>query len=331
VSHVFGYNPASAGHWRGTLCVATLLLPLILWMPMSSPANAQEIVLPASPGALHGTLVDAGSKAPAVLIIAGSGPTDRDGNSPLGVQANTYKLLAEGLAAKGISTLRYDKRGIAASKDAMTAEADLRIQTYADDAAAMAAELRRQTNSECVWLLGHSEGALLAEMVAQHPAGLCGVIIVSGAGRKGADILREQLKPSLPSAMQPAALAALTELQAGHPVPNPPEPAALFRASVQPYLISWLQQDPVALLAHVHLPVLILQGDTDIQVAVSDAKLLAAANADAKLVVLAGMNHVLKSAPLDRAANLATYTDTTLPLAPGVIETIAGFVQQNAR
>jgi pimeloyl-ACP methyl ester carboxylesterase len=238
-------------------------------------------------------------------------------------------MLAEGLAAKGISSLRYDKRGIAESRNAMVSEADLRIETYAEDASAMAAELRRQTDAKCVWVLGHSEGALLAEMMAQHPDGLCGLILVSGAGRKAADVLREQLQTALPPAIQPAALAAVAELEAGRTVANPPPPPGLFRTSVQPYLISWFRQDPQGLLAKIHLPVLILQGDTDIQVPVSDAKLLAAAKPDAKLMVLPGLNHILKQAPADRAANAATYTDPSLPLAPGLVDAIADFVHEH--
>jgi len=305
----------------GAAAVALVLASSAVW--------ADEITLPASPGELRGTLLRAVSGTSAILMIAGSGPTDRNGNGPAGLHTDAYKMLAEGLGAKGISSLRYDKRGIAESRNAMVSEADLRIQTYAQDASAMAAELRRQTNAKCVWLLGHSEGALLAEMVAQKPDGFCGLVLVSGAGRKAADVLREQLQAGLPPAMQPAALAAVAELDAGRLVPNPPPPPGLFRASVQPYLISWFEQDPQGLLAKIHLPVLILQGDADIQVSVSDAKLLAAANPDDKLVVLPGVNHILKMAPADRAANAATYSDASLPLAPGIVDAIADFVHEH--
>ena len=294
----------------------------------STTAQADEVTVPVSPGQLHGTLLKAASGTPAILIIAGSGPIDRNGNGPAGLHTDAYRMLAEGLAAKGISSLRYDKRGIAESRNAMVSEADLRIETYAEDASTMAAELRRQTAAKCVWVLGHSEGALLAEMMAQRADGLCGLVLVSGVGRKAADLLREQLQTALPPGMQPAALAAVAELDAGRTVPNPPPPPGLFRASVQPYLISWLRQDPQGLLAKIHLPVLILQGDTDIQVPVSDAKLLAAAKPDAKLMVLPGVNHILKNAPADRGANAATYTDASLPLAPGVVDAIADFVHE---
>ena len=292
-------------------------------------ADEQKLALAASPGELHGTLLDAGKGAPALLVIAGSGPTDRDGNSPLGVRGNSYKLLAEGLAARGITTLRTDKRGIAESRSAMTAEADLRIQTYAGDTKAWSAELRKRTGSACIWLLGHSEGALLAEMAAQDDHAICGLILVSGAGRKAGDTLREQFQQALPNALRPAALSALAELEAGRIVADPPPPASIFRPSLQPYLISWLAQDPAALLAKIKMPTLILQGDTDIQISVSDAKLLGAAKRDARLLILPGVNHILKLAPADRAANAATYGNPDLPLAPGIVDAIVDFIQKH--
>ena len=307
---------------------ALCLIGLLAIIPS---AKAREITLQAPPGELHGTLLTADNGSPAILMIAGSGPTDRNGNNPAGLNCNTYKMLAEGLAAKGISSLRYDKRGIAQSRGAMVAESELRIETYADDASAMAAELRRQTGKKCVWVMGHSEGAILAELMAQRPQGLCGLVLVSGAGRKEADVMREQFQSAFPDTLRPAALQALGELEAGHTVANPPPPPALFRPSLQPFLISWLAKDPAELLKAIRLPVLILQGDTDIQVSVADAKALSTAKPDAKLTIFAGVNHILKAAPADRAANIATYADPNLPLAPGVVDAVADFVHEHDR
>lgn len=195
----------------------------------------------------------------------------------------------------------------------------------------MAATLRKGIGNRCIWLLGHSEGALLAELAAQKPNGICGVILVSGPGRKIADVMREQLS-IMPDPARGKALAAIAELEAGRLVPNPPaQPLNLFYTGVQPYLISWMAVNPTQLLSGIKLPVLILQGDTDIQVSIADAKALAAAKPDAKLVILTGVNHLLKQAPADRAANMATYTDPSLPLAPGVVDTIAAFVQEHGK
>ncbi|WP_421732012.1 serine aminopeptidase domain-containing protein [Brevundimonas sp.] len=206
------------------------------------------------------------------VILPGSGPTDRDGNSALGVAASTYRLLAEGLADQGVATLRIDKRGVAASAAAGPAEADLRFDAYAADARAWAAEAASRAGKPCAWLIGHSEGALVALKAVQGGDDkICGLILLSGAGRPAGAVLREQLA-SLPEPTKTQAFAALTELEAGRTVADaPPALAALLRPSVQPYLISWLPLDPAALIAAYDGPVFIGQGTTDLQVSVTDA------------------------------------------------------------
>jgi hypothetical protein len=265
---------------------------------------------------------------PAVLLIAGSGPTDRDGNSTApGVRPANLKLIAEGLAAAGVPSLRYDKRAIAKSAPAAVREADLRFTTAVDDAVEFARLLKAQPGVTCVVLLGHSEGALVAALAAQKIES-CGVIEVSGIGRPLGVVLREQLTAqNLPPPLPAQIETSLTELEHGRQIANVPGLEALFRPSVQPYLISQLTIDPPKALAAVKAPVLILQGDNDLQVSLADARLLAAARPDAKLVIVPGMNHVLKAAPTDRAGNLAAYADPDRPLAPGVMPAILDFVK----
>ena len=298
-----------------------LLAGLIAAGPVST-----AITLPSEPAPLHGTmLIPEGETRAVAVIIAGSGPTDRDGNSPVGVRASTYRLLAEGLAERGIATVRYDKRGIAASASAVSAEADLRFGHLADDARGWARLAADRAGKSCAWLIGHSEGALVAEVAAQGSDGICGLVLLSGLGRPAGIGIREQLA-SVPEPMKTEAFAALSELEAGRTTEGPPALAALFRASVQPYLISWLALDPAGLLATYEGPVMIGQGTTDIQVGMADADALAAARPDARRVAWEGVNHLLKVAPADRAANIATYADPALPLAPGVVEDVAGFI-----
>jgi uncharacterized protein len=292
------------------------------------PALADELTLHTPTGDLHGTYLGGGAT---ILILPGSGPTDRDGNAAaMGLHSDMYKLLANDLGIQGFGTLRIDKRGIGESSAAMPAEKDLTIQTYADDAKAWMTELRRLTGHRCIWLLGHNEGALVAEIAAsQDAAEVCGVILVSGVGRPLGKVIREQLhaNPANPPALVKAANDILNQLEAGHTVADvPPALAALFRPSVQPYLMSELTLDPAALLAKVRMPTLVLQGGNDLQVSVADAKLLAAARPDATLLVLHGVNHLLKEAPADRTGNLATYADPSLPLAPEVVMDIRRFI-----
>jgi alpha-beta hydrolase superfamily lysophospholipase len=303
------------------------MLSLILAAALSGPV-ATPVTLPSTPAALHGTLLTPdGPTRAAALIIAGSGPTDRDGNNPLGVSASSYRLLAEGLAARGVATVRTDKRGVGESAAALMAEADLRFTDYSDDARAWAAETARLTGQPCVWLIGHSEGVLVAlTAVTAGDDAVCGLVLLAGAGRPIGAVLREQLA-NAPEPLRSQAVAILAELEAGRPVTDVPPPlAALFRPSVQPYLISWLPLDPSAMVAAWDGPVMIGQGTTDIQVGLTDANALAAARPDARLTIWEGVNHLLKIAPADRAANNATYSDPSLPLAPGVVEDVAGFI-----
>jgi len=317
----------------------SMLSPLALLAAATAPQPvglSTEITIGAGAGALHGTVLAPAKSAPdadAVLILAGSGPTDRDGNGQLGIRAAPYRLLADGLAGAGINTLRVDKRGIAASASAMSSEDTLRIETYAAYARAWAKALRERTGARCVWLLGHSEGTLHALIAAQQSEGICGLILVSPVGRPLGEILRAQFRANPAFApMLDEALRILAELEAGRTVPGDginPALLAIYRPSVQPFLISMLAADPPALAAAYRGPILVVQGTTDIQIAVADAERLGGARPGIRVELIEGMNHVLKVAPADPAANLATYSNPDLPLAPGLIDTIVNFIRAN--
>lgn len=310
----------------------TLTHALVAASLLAGPVST-DIALPAQPAALRGTLLTPEAPTAVAVILPGSGPTDRDGNSPMGVAASTYRLLAEGLAEQGIATVRIDKRGIAASAAAGLDETRLRFDDYAADARAWATEAASRAGKPCAWLIGHSEGALVAlKAVESGDDKICGLILLSGAGRPAGVVIREQLQAGMPEPLKTQAFAVLTELEAGRTVADtPPALAALFRPSVQPYLISWLPLDPAALLAAYDGPVFIGQGTTDLQVTVTDAQALAAADPKATLILWDGVNHLLKTAPADRAANLATYADPALPLAPGVAQDVAAFIRANGK
>lgn len=311
----------------------SLFLPIALLAFSTFAAEVQTVAVPAtdvdlSSGAVRGTLLmpKAAAAVPVVLLIAGSGPTDRDGNSAMiGGANNSLRLLAEGLAGNGIASLRYDKRGIGAS--AKVPEADLRFETYVDDAAAWCDMLRKDKRFSRVVIAGHSEGSLIG-MLAAKRCDAAGFISIEGAGRTAGDILRSQLAGRLPPHLAEKNAAILESLEAGKPVADvPPELMVLYRPSVQPYLISWLKYDPAKAIAQLSMPVLIVQGTTDIQIGAGDAKRLAAANTKAKTLMVEGMNHVLKSVPDDRQKQLASYGDPTLPLAPQLMPAMVELVK----
>lgn len=298
-------------------------------------AVASGITAPGPQASLAGTLADAGPGAPIVLIIPGSGPTDRDGNNPMGVTAAPYRLLAEGLAAKGVSSVRIDKRGMFGSKAAFADPNAVTIADYATDVRNWVASIRERTGARCVWLLGHSEGGLVAITTAQQQGGICGVILVAAPGRKLGVVIREQLNANPANApLIESAIAALHELESGRRVDTAgmnPALLTLFAPQVQPFLIDLLAQDPAKLAASVRLPMLIVQGGRDVQVSPADFDALRKAQLHAKSVLVPNMSHVLKTVEgEDRAASLATYSDPSLPISADLVDSIADFVTPSA-
>lgn len=314
---------------------ASLAAAAIAALIATSPPLPIETELEASgpTGPLRGTLLTPAEPqgAPVVLILPGSGAIDRDGNHPMaGVRASPYRLLAEGLAERGIATVRIDKRGILGSSAAGSANA-VTIAGYAADTRQWVRAARERTGARCVWLLGHSEGGLVALATGQDPEDLCGLILVSAGGRPIGTVLREQLRASPAYAsLSDQAIPAIEALEAGRHVDTSAMDQRLlplFAPPIQDYMISLLSYDPARLMATLRPPVLIIQGLRDLHVNETDARRLADANPAARLVLLPAVNHVLKAvATDDRAANAATYGDPSLPLAPGVVEAISDFV-----
>lgn len=293
-----------------------------------APPAIPEMELKA--GGLSGLFLDAGPGAPVILIVPGSGPTDRDGNSPLGVNANIYKHLAEQLAERGISTLRVDKHGMFASAGAGDPNA-VTVESYAADYRRWIRVTRTATGAPCIFLLGHSEGAMMVSAAAVGQPDVCGLLLVSGAGRPFGDVLREQLKANPANApLLDQAFAAIRELEAGEPADRKhshPAIAWLFDPSLQGFLTSVMTADPAALAKAAAVRTLVVQGATDLQTSLADAEALADAT-DGRLAIIEGVNHVLKEAPGEPAANLATYAMPNLPVAEPVIDAIADFVRE---
>jgi pimeloyl-ACP methyl ester carboxylesterase len=293
---------------------------------------SREVLAPGPLGYLKGTLTGVKDPAaPVVLIIPGSGPTDRDGNSPLGVKARSYRLLAEGLAAQGVSSVRIDKRGMFGSAAAVSDPNAVTIDDYVNDVRTWIRFIRQDTGTDCVWLLGHSEGGVVALAAAQVEPAICGLILVATPGRPLGEVLKQQLHANLANAtFLQQADAAIDALASGERVDSahlPEALAPLFAPALQNFLISAFSLDPSKLVGGIAKPILIVQGESDLQVDVRDARILKASAPLAELVLLPGTNHVLKAVPPnDPASNLATYANPGLPLAIGVVDAIRRFL-----
>jgi pimeloyl-ACP methyl ester carboxylesterase len=313
-------------------CITALhfvILGLFAQTNADSVYSESEIILKTSTGNIYGTITVSNSSktSPIVLIIPGSGPTDRNCNSTLGIQTNAYKMLSENLAQNGISTLRFDKRGIGKSMSAMTSESELRFETYINDVIAWIKLLESDKRFSSIIILGHSEGSLIG-MIASARTNVAGFISVSGVGKSADKVLQEQLKTKLPPQLLNESNKILDSLKNGKTVSNVnPSLVALYRPSVQPYMISWIKYDPAKEIGKLKMPVLIIHGTTDLQVTVNDSKLLSAANPNAKLLIIENMNHVLKESDSDIQKNMATYKDSNLPLKTGLISDIVDFIK----
>lgn len=319
-------------------CFGISLLFVALWCVQGVSAQALLPQTTSTPfnyvstnGTIYGILeepqVTAGQRIPVMLLIAGSGPTDRDGNNTMAGSNNSLKLLADALVKRGIAVLRYDKRGIAASAKAMVSESDLRFETYVDDAVGIIRQIQSNARYSSVTIVGHSEGSLIG-MVAAQKAGGQGFVSLAGAGFPAGQILRKQLAKQLPPNVMQESEKILSELEAGRTAVTPPPImlASLFRPSVQPYMISWLRYDPREEIKRLSCPALILQGMTDVQVGVEDAQSLAAANTKASMILVNGMNHVLKAVSADMKEQVASYSNPMLPVVPALVDGIAKFV-----
>lgn len=255
-----------------------------------------ELALPTAWGQLAGTLLlpEGAGPWPAALLIAGSGPTDRDGNNLLMEgPCDTLKLLARELGARGIASLRYDKRGVGGSSYPGLSEAALRFDHLVDDAVLLGRLLQSDGRLGELTLLGHSEGALIASLAAEalQPRA---VVCVAGAGEKASAVIRRQVQHALPPDLLQPALSTLEAMEAGREVQDVPDALVLlFRPTVQPYMISWFAHDPPAVLGRLQVPVLLVHGALDTQVGVEHVRWLHAGKPDARLRIVEGMDHSL--------------------------------------
>lgn len=305
-------------------------LPLVL-KPFKEqpeqPVTYETLKIPVKDGELTVALQKASKEpSPVALIIAGSGPTDKDGNSAIAGKNDSLKMIAEGLAKDGIASVRYDKRGLGDNKSLLTKEEDITFDQYVDDAVQVINTLLADKAYSSVHIIGHSEGSLIGLLAAQK-ANVESFVSIAGAGRPIDEILLEQLKGQLAPELLKESTDTLASLKKGELVKNvSPELQSLFRSSIQPYMISWLKYNPASELAKVNSRVLIIQGTTDLQVVATDAEALKKGKPDAKLIYMDGMNHVLKNAPADRTKNLATYSDPSLPLHKELLPAIQQFI-----
>ena len=264
-------------------------------------------------------------KVPVVIFIAGSGPTDRDGNNPT-MKNNSLKMTAEELCLNGIASFRYDKRMIAQSIDTVLKEKDLRFETYINDAVEIVNFIKKDKRFSKVIIAGHSEGSLIGIVVAQKTK-IDKYISLAGVGVSADEILKKQLGSK--KLIKEEAFAVIDSLKKGVFVDSLSyDIQPIFHSSVQPYIISWFKYNPQIEIAKLKIPILIVQGTTDMQVDTTNAELLHKAAPSSELHIIKDMNHVLKQCIDNYTDNLKTYFTPEIPLNSELIGILAKFIKK---
>lgn len=315
--------------------IAILALFSLLWNGAYGQKLAQkhdvEVSIELKEGVLYGSLmVPKGKKPkPVVLFIPGSGPTDRNCNSSLGLKSNSFLLLAEELYQEGIATLRIDKRSSGKSfetfKDALDT---IKFRDFVNDVTLWIDWLKKDPRFSDVFVAGHSKGALVGNLASlrSEPDGF---VSMAGAGRPIGDILIEQIKPSLKTIGAADTLTSFIDsLKLGEYMDNAPAYLRqMFPEDIKGFMAEWMSYDPVDEIKKLHCKVAIIAGGHDLQIPVEDAQLLKVGKTDAVFYMFEEMNHVLKNAPIDRFKNFAAYNQPNLPITEGLSAAIASFVK----
>ena len=315
-----------------TLCLFLSCCVSSLMSQQAVNLNDRPFDLRTPSGDIKGKLLTPGMGEgyPVVLLIAGSGPTDMDGNSSqMGLNPNSLKLLAQGLSEKGIASVRFDKRGVASSAASGKEEYLLRFDDYINDVRLWIDKLAGDRRFSGIYVLGYSEGALIGMLACKDNPKVKGYISMAGAGRPLYEVIESQLAAQ-PEVIKDMVKGINDSLKVGKLQPNVPLGLqALFRPSVQPYLISCYKYNPSEIIGTLTMPVLILQGKTDIQVTITDAGLLRKAAPKADYYLIDNMNHVLKTCTTtEQQAQAVTYTDPSLPVNAYMLLLIEKFVKK---
>lgn len=308
----------------------TLLYITFLFSFSALSFNTDSVKIDVEGCTLKGTLVtqdDFSTSTPLVILIAGSGPTDRNGNNSQ-MTNNSLKMLSEMLVENGYACLRYDKRAIGESKLEDFDQRKMNFDYFVSDVSAWVEKYAADVRFHQIVLAGHSQGSLVALLAAKDNKNVDAVISLAGAGQPIQEILKKQLKPQLSIQLQGVVFAKLDTLAAGDTLQITPDYLhSIMHPSIQNFMISWMKYDPAKVIGELKIPVLIINGSTDIQVDVEEAKLLSEGNPNATLKIIKKMNHVLKYIKSkDLEPQLEVYGDPDLPLHEKLTKELLAFL-----
>lgn len=315
----------------------SLFLKLVLSFALSvfsvmMHASENELTIPVRNTSVKGTLTtpyNLSSSTPLVIIISGSGPTDRDGNNPQNIKSSYLKMIAQDLDKNGIASFRYDKRGIAQSSNPDIRESDLTFNDYINDASDICNYFAKEKKYNQIILLGHSEGGQIAINVAANNKNVSKIITIAAPGRTVEEIMLEQLNGLSQNDLDDVK-KAFDCMRNNLPVePQSQISKMIFRPSIIPYMKSWINNNPAEIIKRLKIPVLLISGSTDIQVKAIDARNLKSAYPKATLLTIENMNHPLKEVKsLNQLEQMKSYNSPDLPLHPGLMPPVIAFIRQ---
>ncbi len=298
---------------------------VLVFILLISRLHAQDVTIRPDSVDLYGTLTVPSicKSCPIALIIAGSGPTDRDGNNSM-MKNNSLRMIADSLEKHGIASLRYDKRGIGKSKTTLK-EDNMLFDHSVCDAGFWLDFLVKDKRFGSKYILGHSEGSLIGILAINKKVSK--FVSIAGPGYPADQAIRKQLA-KYPDTMQKVAGRMMDTLVMGGSILDVPIVFnSLFRKSVQPYMRSWFQHDPQKAIAGLQIPILILQGDKDLQTSIDDANQLFTSNSRSQKRIITNMNHVLKTVSEDTKDNMKAYNDPDRLLSEAFLRELIGFLK----
>ncbi len=303
-----------------------------LAFPEPQPESSGDLDMDTGKCVLPGTLLlpkEAPGPVPLFILLPGSGTTDRDGNNwQVPGRNDSLRLLAEALAEAGMASFRYDKRGAGRAYRLVRDEASLTFADHVADAAACIRSFDGDGRFSMLVVFGHGDGALVgAAALREARADALAAMGVSGRTLRR---MIDEAAAGAPPEYRDEIARVLAELEAGRFVDEvSPYIDNLFRRSFQPYLASWLRYDlgkELAALSAAGLPVLLMQGDLDLQVTMEEFDLLRMAAPAAEAVLLPETNHMLKRVGNDVEENYASFSDPSFPLSPGLVPALQDFL-----
>jgi len=276
---------------------------------------------------IDGTLAlpkDENSKTLAI-IIAGSGPTDRDGNQNF-MKSNALKKLAHQLTQRGIATFRYDKRTV---KQVKTGNIDsaTSFDDFVTDAVDVINYFKTADTFSEIYVIGHSQGSLVGMLAAK--SNVDGFISLAGAGNNIGDVITEQIGKQVPQ-LKTTTKTIMDTLKTGKTVEEyPPMLSSIFSKDIQPFMISWMAYYPSEEIKQLDIPVLIVNGTKDLQVPEEEAKLLKQSSPEAELVLIEQMNHVFIEIDGNNLENSKSYNESSRQISTQLIDSIEEFIKSH--